>query len=404
MAILTAYQEFTGGHYETGTVRNILAYQGVKAPHTGEPMTEALLMGIAGGAAFGYFTFEYKGYPPHIVLLTRNTFDPLETLFERLALPREVVQTTNSDKGEANLIDALESGKPAIVWADMFSLPYNLLPFDENNWGVRPLLVYGYEDGQAYLVDRANCPIIIPADVLHQARARIANDKFRVMTLDAPDMDRLAAAVSKGIWQSISLYTDAPPKGKRDNFGLAALQYWAKMLTNTRNKHSWSRFFPVGERLWMALAGNTTQPGTYSWIRQGAGNQAERGLYADFLDEAAVILSKSAIKEAAVLFRKAESAWDQLADSLLPDDVSQFKDAKTILDQKQALFMEKGAEATDEIQQLNARFTEIQTKVTANFPMSDKQVSTFQEKLAEQVLAVHHIEKQAIECLQSVMA
>jgi hypothetical protein len=101
MPILKHYQEFAGRHWETGTVCNALAYQGVKAPHTGKPASEALLLGITGGVTIGYFTFEYTGYLPHLALLTRNTFSPLETLLERLAIPQEIYRTDKAQKGEA---------------------------------------------------------------------------------------------------------------------------------------------------------------------------------------------------------------------------------------------------------------------------------------------------------------
>ena len=64
---------FTGRHWETGSIHNALAMQGIKAPHTGKPYSEAFLLGVSGGIAFGYFLFEYKGYLPHLALLTRNT-------------------------------------------------------------------------------------------------------------------------------------------------------------------------------------------------------------------------------------------------------------------------------------------------------------------------------------------
>lgn len=404
MAILSDYNAFAGRHYETGTVHNALAYQGVTAPHTHKPISEALLMGISGGVTFGYFTFEYEGYLPHIVLLTRNTFDPLDTLFERLAIPRDVAQTTHPDKAADNLREALEGGRPAIVWADMFSLPHNNLPYDQRSWGMTPLLVYGYEDGKAYLADRANCEIVVDADVLQQARGRVAKDKFRVMTLDVPDMSRLPGAVSKGIWQCISLYTDAPPKGKRENFGLAALEHWAKMLTNTRNKHSWARYFPPGERLWMALAGNVVQPGAYSWIQHGADNSAERGMYADFLDEAAVILDKPGLKEAAALFRQSETAWQTLSDQILPANVPLFAEAADLLTRKRALFIEQGGDAMAAIKDINTRLTVMQKEAAKQFPMTDAEVTAFQEGLAQQVQTIITIERDAVNCLQSIMA
>ena len=118
MPILADYQQFEGLHWETGTVRNYHDYRGVLAPHTGKPISEALLMGVSGGAVMGYFSFAYKGYDPHVVILTRNTFDPLDRLLQRLGIVQNVVQTASARKAESNLLDTLEAGVPAIVWAD----------------------------------------------------------------------------------------------------------------------------------------------------------------------------------------------------------------------------------------------------------------------------------------------
>ena len=107
MTVLTHYTQFDGLHWETGTIRNTLAYQGVVAPHTGKPYSEALLMGVSGGAAFGYFLFDYQGFDPIISLITRNTFDPMDTILERLGIPQTVLQTTHPKKAEENLLKIL---------------------------------------------------------------------------------------------------------------------------------------------------------------------------------------------------------------------------------------------------------------------------------------------------------
>src|SRR5690606_7243956 len=203
------------------------AYQGVAAPHTGQPLSEALLLGVSGGIAFGYFTFEYEGYRPHVSLLPRNTFDPLETLFDRLAIPREVLQAGKPEKGLQNLITALENGQPALVWVDRTLLPYTRMNYDERNWRNEPVLVFGIDGERAYIADRSNRPITVALDDLAKARSRIKQERFRVVTLGAPDMARLAGAVQKGIWQCVSLFTDKPPKGKKENFGFAAYDHWA---------------------------------------------------------------------------------------------------------------------------------------------------------------------------------
>lgn len=404
MPILPNYHHFAGRHYETGTIHNALAYQGVTAPHTGHAPSEALLMGISGGAAFGYFTFEYGGYLPHLILLTRNTFSPLETLLERLAIPQEVYRTDNAKKGEANLIEVLESGRPAVIWADMLSLPYNDLAYDEHNWAMIPMIAYGLRDGIAHLADRSGKPLQIPADVLSAARGRVKKDEFRVVMLDTPDWKRLPAAVTQGIWQCISLFTEAPPKGKRDNFGLAALENWAAMLTNTRNKQSWARYFPPGERMWMALVGDALQAGAFGAVDLGAGNSAERGLYADFLDEAAVILERPALRDAAQAFRASEEAWAALADLLLPDDIALFSEAKTLRRRKRTLFIERGGDALTEIQAIHARLHELQAEAAANFPLNETQAADYRAGLAEQVLRIRDAEHDAIQMLKSAMA
>lgn len=404
MPMLANYHEFAGRHYETGTIRNALAYQGVKAPHTGEPVSEALLLGISGGITVGYFTFEYEGYLPHLALLTRNTFNPLEALLERLAIPQEVYRTDNAKKGEANLIEVLEGGKPAVIWADMFSLPYNALPYDEMNWAMLPALVYGHQDGLAYLADRSGVALTVPTETLSVARGRVKKNEFRIVTLDAPDWKRLPAAVTQGIWQAVSLFTEAPPTGKRDNFGLAALQHWANMLTNTRNKQSWARFFPPGARLWMAIAGDTVQPGAYHWIRYGQGNAAERGMYADFLDEAAAILQKPALCDAANRFRTSEAAWAALAEMILPDDVPVLIEAKTLLNRKRTLFIERGGEALSDIQAINARLRALKDEAATQFPLSEAEAAAYRERLAKQILKIHDLERDAVKCLQDTLA
>ncbi|MFP6858952.1 MAG: hypothetical protein VCA73_16860 [Roseibacillus sp.] len=61
MATLTDYNQFDGHHYETGTVHNYLAFTGARAPHTRNPYSEALLLGVSGGIVTGYFNLRLQG-------------------------------------------------------------------------------------------------------------------------------------------------------------------------------------------------------------------------------------------------------------------------------------------------------------------------------------------------------
>ena len=141
---------------------------------TGQPYSEALLMGISGGIVMGYFSFAYEGYDPHVALLTRNTFSPLDTLLERLGVDQEILQTSLPEKGRENLLRVLESGFPVITWVDIFSLPYLGISNDDNMYLMAPVVVYGYETASntAWIADRSRVPLTVSAEQLDQARAR----------------------------------------------------------------------------------------------------------------------------------------------------------------------------------------------------------------------------------------
>ncbi len=396
--------QFNGRHWETGSIHNALALQGIKAPHTGKPYSEALLLGISGGIAFGYFTFEYKGYLPHVALLTRNTFNPFSTILERLSIAQDIQQTNKAETAEKNLRDTLESGLHPILWADQFSLPYNFLPADEPMWGMMPILALEIDGKSVTVADRSSRPLHLSMADLTKARGRVKEDKFRLMTLDAPQTTKLAGAVHKGICQSISLFTEEPPRGARDNFGFAAYDKLAEMLVNTRNKQSWERFFAPGVRMYHALAGSPVQPGAYQWVNTwGSADGAERGLYADFLLEAAQVLKKQSLKESAAKFRESHKLWLAFADALLPDDVPLLGESKKLIQRRHDLFIRDGDAALPEIKEINSRLNELLSQSETDFPLSDTQAADLRANLRDILLKIKAVEQQAVDLLQSAV-
>lgn len=401
MPILNNYHHFAGRHPETGTIHNYFAYCNITAPHTGEPYSEALLLGVSGGIVMGYFTFAYEGYDPHVALLTRNTFDPWDTMLARLGVVQEIKQTSKAAKGVANLIDALADGRPAIVWADRWSLPYNALAFDEGMWGTFPLIVYGYDDtaDQVWIADRAAVPLTVTTDELMQARARIQKDKFRVMTLDIPDPEKLPAAVSAGIWDCIKLFIEKPPKGAKKNFGLAAYQHWIDVLTNPKGRDSWEKEFPAGVKLYAGLTSAFDRMGMV-----GVRGDGERTLYAEFLDEASVILKKPALREVAAQFRTSAAAWRALGCALLPDNIALFQETRMLTVRKNRLFLEQGGAALTEIGQINERLVALRKEVSQNFPLDAEGVAALCGNIAAQIQQIHDLEAVAVGSLREAMA
>jgi hypothetical protein len=255
MPILNDYQQFDGIPWATGYLKNALGYQGVTAPHTGQPYSEPLLMGINGGLCAGYFSFEYEGYMPHLHFLTRYLFDEQPgAVFERLAIPMNVQQTPNPQKAAANVVGVLAEGKIAVVWADGASLPYNNYPTCDDFWSVMPLLVYGYEPGgSVQIADRACVPLTASEEQMIAARSRIGKHRNRMMTIGTPNPNKLPEAVRGGIQACIEIFTGNSPVGSNGSFGFKAYQKWAKLLTEARSKESWAVRYAPGERMYAGL-------------------------------------------------------------------------------------------------------------------------------------------------------
>lgn len=398
MPKLENYHQFTGLHWETGPYQNYWAYTGAKAPHTGQPYSEALMLGVSGGVVMGYFFFDYAGFDPQVRILTRNTFDPVPTMLSRLGVVQHIVQTTQAAKAEAKLIEALEEGLPPLVWADSVSLPYNALP-PEMGWWMRPVLVYGYEReaDTVWLADRSHQPITISAETLATARARVKKDKFRLKTVEAPDPRKLATAVQQGIWDCIKLFTEKPPKGAAHNFGFAAFDHWAELLVKPKARQSWEKELPPGSRLYSGLKWAFGDVMTFNF------DKADRPLYADFLEEASLILKRPALKEVAGHFRESGEAWAALGVALLPDSVPVFKETRTLSLKRRELFREQGQGAAEAIQKIDTRLKEIRAEVSEAFPFNNEEVKSLRENIRDQVLKIKELEQTAVMALQTAM-
>jgi hypothetical protein len=268
-------------------------------------------------------------------------------------------------------------------------------------WQMYPILVYGYDEAEdaAWIADRARVPLTVTTGQLAAARGRVKIDKYRVVTLGDPNPQKLASAVSKGVWDTIQLFTDKPPKGSRENFGFAAYRRWSDLLLNPKLKNSWEKVFPAGRPM---IAGLTSA--YWGITLNDPTGAAERGTYADFLEEASLILKNPGLKQVAGLFRQCAPAWKELAHALLPDDVPAFKQMRQLMSHGQELFIERGGEALPEIAQANRQFKALKEEVGSDFPLDDGGVRRLLESLRDRIMSVHDVEMEAVRGLQEAMA
>ena len=130
---------------------------------------------------------------------------------------------------------------------------------------------------------------------------------------------------------------------------------------------------------------------------------AERDMYADFLDEAADILQKPALREAGEHFRVSARAWEELGLILLPDEVPVWAEARGLMLTNQRLFLEEGGEKLERGCANCARLIEIRREMESDFPLSDEEVVAFRERIAEQVLKIRDTEAPAVATMKEAM-
>jgi len=401
--LVPGYQQFGGRQAEAGALRNVLAHSGIVAAHTGEPFTEALLFGIGGGIGLGYFVYESGDFTSLFVATRITTTENAQTGFplticQRLGLVATMQTASTAPAAEKKLKQALAEGYPVIVWVDPRILPYYGPPGTYHT-----LVVYGFDEGkkEIYIADRYDGALTLTPEELTAARKGEGAIKFRALVIAPPATKRVDVkkAVQEGLGDFCAQMREGfGPANFKSNFGLKALEKWADLLTEPKDKRGWSRLFPRGPRLFQAL---TT---AYDQIEnRGSGGSAFRELYADFLVEAGEILKQPKLNAVADQFRDSARLWSALSAALLPDSVPPFKETKQLATKKRTLFEKKGAAARDETQAINARLAEIKSQVEKAFPMSEAEVQDLLADLRQRVLAIHAVEEKAVEALQALV-
>jgi hypothetical protein len=399
--IVPGFKPTPGLTPDLGAVKNVLAHYGVTNPHTGKPYTEAMLFGLGGGVGIIYFTFTF-GSRATMYIGTREVRKAGTPSYPQVAAERTgcavtVKESAGAKAAEANLRAALDAGKPAVVWCDHASLPYSGLPPELIKYFEHIVLVYGLDDGSAYIADRAPVTQVITAEALAFSRSQITSQKNRIMYLDPPAAE---PDLRSGIRDAVASCARGMLEPAITNFGLAGLQKWADRLPDRRDKQGWPRLFlPAGEDLFDALAW------AYNYVEYyGTGGQGSRGLYADFLDEAASILDEPDLSAAAAEYRHSASLWSGLARSFLPDDVPSLKQARDILDEDARLVASWPDGTAERRAAIAEERAALRAAASAGFPLTETQVLALFDNAREHVLRVHAAEESAVRMLQAAIS
>jgi hypothetical protein len=305
VGVLDGYDLFGGIQSGTAPLTNVLRHAGIVWSPTRRPFTEPIVNGLCGGPGFLYAVFEYKGLPPllSIALHSRSMPDAyIAQGLARLGVTTTRNETTSPAAASKALEAALGAGKPALCAA-----------------GLQTVAVVG-RDGDDWWIDgRAPVPTRLPSATLTRFRGAYRPAKNRLTTVGgaAESVDAIAA-LRLAIADTARSYTEPPvPRSFWSNCGFAGLEKWQRMLTDSKDKKAWPALFDEGPR---AFAGLTR---TYQWVACLVAPGAGRPLYAEFLEDAAGILSEPSLRTAAAAYREAGQLWSAFADGIaMVDDAA----------------------------------------------------------------------------------
>ena len=314
-----------GVHPETAALVRLLAAAGIEGPDGGAP-SEALVLGLGGGIGAACFTFEYAGHTPTFYIATRcqpqYAYDErfVRTAAEGLGATCELATASSAAAAQKKLAARVAAG-PVMAWLSLGELPWAPRLGTVGELGAMPhvVVVEAIAGGTATVRDLAPAPFEVDVAVLSRARARLRAGKFRTLAVApggaAPDpREAVRDAIAACAAELRGATRVRGPMAK--NFGLSGLARWAAALAGSDKKKPWTRVFPPAHAA-HALAW------TRHWIELAStGGGGFRPMYADFLDEAAAIVRRPALRTLARDYRALGKAWRELAAAALPDRVA----------------------------------------------------------------------------------
>ena len=301
---------FRGRHPDTAALTRLLAALGVTDPAGGRPLSEAMVLGIAGGIGFAYFVFEYQDLTTLYLGGRINPYvhkrDAAEAALTRLGVPFQVRRTSGPAAAERHLRTALDQGRPVVATVDGARLPSRAVPPELPGMTPQDVLVE-LRDGDPVLWDLAPEPVPVTWAELAEARAGVRSARHRLVVADAParpvDLPGAAAAGIADTWTGM---LDPPMR----NFGVPGLAKWADLLTAPRDPKGWPRLLAAPGRQLQLLTW------LYDWVETaGTGGGFFRSMYAEFLEEAAGPLGRPGLTTLAGSYRELATAWTTLAET-----------------------------------------------------------------------------------------
>ncbi len=390
----------TGIHPPTAALTRILQFNAVNNPLSGQPYSEAFILGIGGGLDNGCILYQFKHLPHPLLMLGfrsrwNNSREFLRKASNRLHLSVSFVEFEDSSQAQIGLQDFLDQGKQPIVWVDKAYLPYRLIPENLKGFLDYQVAVYG-RDGRLwrlYLDDLSSEPLEMREKEFTAARGSLSQNNFLMMVLDQvrkPGVRDLRENIIAGIRDCAAQLT------RRDMaFGNCSLETWSQKLIDQNDRQGWPQVFKDQRGLYPVLRA------IYESIKlDGTEGFALRKLYADFLHEAASYLGNPELNAIAGQYLQLANRWATFAESTLSSDITAFKQVKALLNDQYHSY-KKGDLPL--MQKVHLELGKLEKKMITEFPLNASQTHQLYGNLADQIKLLAELEMSAARRLQDIV-
>jgi hypothetical protein len=271
-------------HCGSGTLASALAHRGLA-------LSEPMVFGLGAGLGFAL----HEGEPPRqasrFFVGRSPSFE--EDLCASLGAELSVEQYDRPAAAWARCCELVAQGKPALVYTDLFELPYIGA---RNHWYGHLVAVIGHEGDEAVIADNERPePIRVPIAALQRALggpAPVPLDGISVLSLGDVDAAAPKRAREAVLLQAVRLTEEAAPRT-----GVPGLRAFAEELPEWKGRPDADRCF--------RLAAQVIE-------QRGTGGGLFRRMYARFLEEAG-------LPELSALCVRSADAFSALAQQLAPD-------------------------------------------------------------------------------------
>jgi hypothetical protein len=379
------FKHMPGYNCQTSSLRKVLSYQGWD-------YSEEIVLGLA--AALGMIYWEIKFMPvPFIGALNAKELEIFERCVNRLGgqvVPR---QTASPLKAHQELKELLRAGKPAITFLDMAFLPYFFrddakIPFDEAHFGGHTVVVYGIDEkqGTVYISDRFARPVEVPLNYFQMARASRYQPfppTHKIVELNLPTKAKPLEEVLPAAIEEDRRFMMNPPIS---NFGLKGFLKFKAMFP------TWYERFDANKFL-LALSS------TFIYMETGgSGGAWVRCMYSRFLREAAEVLNKPALTEAADIFDEEIKKIRELELMMLPDEFPSMAEIRRNFIESNQVQEAMNSDYQRRLRELGERMEKTLTgSIADDYKKYSKQIP----KVQAAIQAVHDLESKAWEQIKS---